>query len=124
MSVAPACSGGPGGVVGARPEGRRQTDRVSSPTGQVPPGNGAGPADARGRRGVIRLLNTAGGRVLCLAGEVDAATVDAFRERYGAEPARVERIETGSVTWLSGPALELLREHLAAAEQAGRSVVF
>jgi hypothetical protein len=97
---------------------------VSSPTGQVPPGNGAGPADARGRRGVIRLLNTAGGRVLCLAGEVDAATVDAFRERYGAEPARVERIETGSVTWLSGPALELLREHLAAAEQAGRSVVF
>jgi anti-anti-sigma regulatory factor len=82
------------------------------------------PTDARGRRGIIRLLNTAGGRVLCLAGEVDAATVDAFRERYGAEPARVDRIETTSVTWLSAPALELLREHLDTAEQAGRQVRF
>jgi hypothetical protein len=72
--------------------------------------------------GVIRLLNTSGGRVLCLAGAVDAAAVDAFVARYGREPARVETIDAGSVTALSGPALALLRDHLAAAELAGRPV--
>lgn len=73
-------------------------------------------------RGVVRLLNTSGGRVLCLAGEVDAAAVDSFVRRYGPEPARVEVIDAGSVTALSGAALELLRDHLAVAELAGRQV--
>ena len=73
-------------------------------------------------RGVVRLLNTADGRVLCLAGEVDERAVEAFLERYGREPARIDRIDAGSVTALSPPGLALLREHLAAAQWAGRPV--
>jgi hypothetical protein len=73
-------------------------------------------------RGVVRLLNTAGGRVLCLAGEVDRAAVDSFLRRYGREPARVDGIDAGSVTSLSQPALDLVLDHLEAAGQAGRPV--
>ncbi|WP_369138363.1 hypothetical protein [Modestobacter versicolor] len=73
-------------------------------------------------RGVVRLFNTAGGRVLCLAGEVDGAAVDSFLQRYGREPARVEGIDTGSVTSMSAPALDLVLDHLDAAELAGRPV--
>lgn len=73
-------------------------------------------------RGVVRLLNTADGGVLCLAGEVDAAAVDAFHRIYGREPVRVAAIDTGSVTSLSMPALDLVLDHLAAAERAGRRV--
>jgi anti-anti-sigma regulatory factor len=72
--------------------------------------------------GIVRLLNTSGGRALCLAGAVDAAAVDAFLRRYGREPARVDVIDAGSVTSLSGPGLELLLDHLAIAERAGREV--
>ena len=61
-------------------------------------------------RGVVRLFNTADGRVLCLAGEVDEGAVDAFLERYGREPARIDRIDAGSVTALSPPGLALLRD--------------
>ena len=49
-------------------------------------------------RGVVRLLNTADGRVLCLAGEVDEGAVEAFLDRYGREPTRIDRIDAGSVT--------------------------
>ena len=73
-------------------------------------------------RGVVRLLNTAGGRVLCLAGEVDEPTVEAFLGRYGREPARIDRIDAGSVTALSPSGLALLRDHLEAAQWAGRPV--
>jgi hypothetical protein len=73
-------------------------------------------------RGVVRLLNTSGGRVLCLAGQVDETVVAAFLQRYGREPARVDRIEAGSVTSLSAPALDLVLDHLHAAELAGRAV--
>ncbi|MBB3083920.1 hypothetical protein [Geodermatophilus sabuli] len=80
------------------------------------------PPDSATARGVVRLLNTAGGRVLCLAGDVDAAAVESFLRRYGREPARVEAIDAGSVTGLSAPAVELLLDHLDAAERAGRPV--
>ena len=73
-----------------------------------------------GARGLVRLLNTAGGRVLCLAGEVDGAVVEAFLRRYGREPVRVDGIDAGSVTALSAPALDLVLDHLDAAERAGR----
>jgi hypothetical protein len=73
-------------------------------------------------RGVVRLLNTAAGRALCLAGAVDEAAVEAFLRRYGREPARVDVIDAGSVTSLSAPGLELLLDHLAAAELGGRAV--
>lgn len=73
-------------------------------------------------RGVVRLLNTAAGGVLCLAGAVDADAVDSFLRRYGREPARVHGIDAGSVTDLSTPALELLLDHLELAERAGRTV--
>jgi hypothetical protein len=73
-------------------------------------------------RGIVRLLNTAGGRVLCLAGEVDGAVVQSFLQRYGREPVRVDRIDAGSVTALSAPGQELVREHLDAAWRAGRPV--
>ena len=80
------------------------------------------PPTGPGARGVVRLLNTAGGRVLCLAGEVDEAAVDSYLRRYGREPARIDGIDAGSVTALSAPAVELVRDHLAAAERAGRPV--
>jgi hypothetical protein len=78
--------------------------------------------DTAARRGIVRLLNTSGGRTLCLAGAVDEAAVDSFVRRYGHEPARIDVIDAGSVTSLSGPALELLLDHLDAAERAGRPV--
>ena len=71
---------------------------------------------------MVRLLNTASGRALCLAGQVDAAAVEAFLHRYGREPARIDVIDAGSVTALSAPASELVVDHLDAAELAGRPV--
>ena len=73
-------------------------------------------------RGVVRLLNTSGGRVLCLAGEVDGATVAAHLRRYGREPMPVDAIDAGSVTRLSAAARDLVLDHLDAAERAGRVV--
>jgi anti-anti-sigma regulatory factor len=71
---------------------------------------------------MVRLLNTASGRVLCLAGDVDARVVQDFLRRYGREPARVDGIDTGSVTRLSAAAVDLVLDHLDAAERAGRPV--
>jgi hypothetical protein len=73
-------------------------------------------------RGVVRLLNTAGGRLLCLAGDVDAATVDSFHQRYGREPARIDVIDVRSVTSLSREGTDLVQDHLSAAELANRPV--
>ncbi|WP_222195854.1 hypothetical protein [Modestobacter italicus] len=75
-----------------------------------------------GQRGLVRLLNTADGRALCLAGAVDAEAVLAFQRRYGREPVRVDVIDAGSVTALSGAALELVRDHLDVAALGGRDV--
>ncbi len=72
--------------------------------------------------GLVRLLNTAGGRVLCLAGDVDDRSVDSFLRRYGREPMPVDGIDAGSVTRLSLPALDLVLDHLDAADRAGRRV--
>ncbi|MPQ99083.1 hypothetical protein GB931_14360 [Modestobacter sp. I12A-02628] len=80
------------------------------------------PADRPPARGVLRLLNGADGRVLCLAGDVDEATVHAFTDRYGREPARVDVVDAGSATSLSAPALQLVLDHLDAAGLAGRPV--
>jgi hypothetical protein len=87
-----------------------------------PPHTGAVTSPAVPVRGQVRLLNTAGGRALCLAGAVDAGAVAAFRQRYGREPARIDVLDAGSVTSLSGAALELVRDHLDLAALAGRSV--
>ena len=82
------------------------------------------PADRPVVSGVVRLLNTSDGRLLCLAGDVDGAAVERFVHRYGREPARIDRIDTGSATSLSRPALELVLDHLDAAALAGRPVAF
>jgi hypothetical protein len=73
-------------------------------------------------QGLVRLLNTAGGRVLCRAGNVDDGSVDSFLRRYGPEPMPVDGIDAGSVTRLSLPALDLVLDHLDAAQRAGRRV--
>ncbi|SFO72185.1 hypothetical protein SAMN05660464_0752 [Geodermatophilus dictyosporus] len=73
--------------------------------------------------GVVRLLNTSGGGVLCLAGAVDGAAVASFHRRYGREPAHVAVIDARSVTSLSPPVVELLVEHLVAGYRAGRPVL-
>ena len=73
-------------------------------------------------RGVVRLLNTSRGGVLCLAGEVDSAAVSSFVARYGREPARVAAIDAGSVTALSPSGVELLLDHLEVAARAGRPI--
>jgi hypothetical protein len=72
--------------------------------------------------GVVRLLNTSAGRTLCLAGAIDECAVEAYLSRYGREPARIDRVDAGSVTSLSPSGLALLREHLEAAHWAGRPV--
>jgi hypothetical protein len=82
------------------------------------------PSAEPARRGVVRLLNTAGGRVLCLAGAVDGATVETHLRRYGREPARVDGIDAGSVTSLSAAGVDLVLDHLEAAGRAGRPVTF
>jgi anti-anti-sigma regulatory factor len=74
------------------------------------------------RRGVVRLLNTSGGRVLVLAGDVDATAVEAFRCCYGAEPVRVDVVDARSVTALSPSGRELLTDTLRWAERTGRAV--
>jgi len=73
-------------------------------------------------RGVVRLLTTAAGRTLCLAGEVDAVAVEHHLRRYGREPMPVDVIDAGSVIRLSMPALDLVLDHLSAADRAGRTV--
>lgn len=78
-----------------------------------------GPARARG---VVRLLNTTDGRVLCLAGAVDAALVESFVRQYGAEPASVDCVDARSVTSLSAAAHQLVLDHLEAAERRGREL--
>ena len=93
--------------------------RPPSHTGAVSPEIPDSPVT---RRGVVRLLNTTGGRLLCLAGAVDAVAVDAFWRRYGREPARIDRIDARSVTALSEPGRELLLDHVETAELAGRPV--
>jgi hypothetical protein len=60
--------------------------------------------------------------VLCLAGAVDGSAVDDFVRRYGREPAPVDGIDAGSVTALSPAALDLVLDHLSAAERAGRPI--
>jgi hypothetical protein len=80
------------------------------------------PSTGPSTRGIVRLLNTAGGAVLCLAGDVDGAAVEAFLRRYGREPARIDGLDAGSVTALSASGLELVRAHLEAAERGGRPV--
>jgi anti-anti-sigma regulatory factor len=80
------------------------------------------PVSAVARRGVVRLLNTSGGGVLVLAGEVDAAAVEAFRRCYGAEPVRVGVVDARSVTALSPSGQELLADTLQWAEWTGRPV--
>ena len=105
--------------------GLRRDPRDTGAARRPPPHTGAvspGTPDSAGRRGVVRLLNTTGGRLLCLAGAVDAAAVDDFWRRYGREPARVDRIDARSVTTLSEPGRELLLDHVEAAELAGRPV--
>ncbi|WP_409331404.1 hypothetical protein [Trujillonella humicola] len=77
-------------------------------------------SDLRTARGVIRLLNSSDGGVLCLAGEVDAAAVADFVRRYGREPLPVARIDAGSVTALSPSGLEILLDHLEVAARSGR----
>ncbi len=80
------------------------------------------PVSAVARRGVVRLLNTSGGRVLVLAGEVDAAAVEAFRRCYGSEPVRVDAVDARSVTALSPSGRELIADTLQWAEGSGRAV--
>ncbi len=80
------------------------------------------PVSAVTRRGVVRLLDTSGGRVLVLAGVVDAAAVELFRRCYGSEPVRVDVVDARSVTALSPTGRELLTDTLHRAEQAGRVV--
>ncbi|SNS23812.1 hypothetical protein SAMN04488107_1830 [Geodermatophilus saharensis] len=80
------------------------------------------PVSAVTRRGVVRLLATSAGRVLVLAGEVDAAAVEAFWRCYGREPVRVDVVDARSLTALSPSGRELLAGTLEEAEWCGRPV--
>ncbi len=99
------------------PSGRAEASAGERGTGQTAPVDGAGRA-----RGVVQLINSSDGGVLCLAGAVSAEVVGAFYARHGREPLPVAAIDGRSVTALSAAGLELVRDHLAAAERAGRTV--
>ncbi len=71
---------------------------------------------------MVRLLVTSGGRALALAGDVDAAAVEAFWRCYGREPVRVDVVDARSVTALSPSGRELLAGTLGEAHRSGRPV--
>jgi anti-anti-sigma factor len=71
--------------------------------------------------GSVRVDAVGDRRVLVLDGEVDAATLDDFRERAGAEPPVVDTIDAGAVTYLSAQGLCLLVTTRAASRAAGRA---
>jgi hypothetical protein len=73
-------------------------------------------------RGVVRLLNTSDGGVLCLAGVVSAEVVADFHGRHGREPVPVAAIDAGSVTAFSAEGLDLVLDHLDAASLRGRDL--
>jgi hypothetical protein len=54
---------------------------------------------------------------------VDGTAVDSFHRRYGREPAHIDGIDAGSVTFLSAAGRQLLQDHLEAARWSGRTVV-
>lgn len=72
--------------------------------------------------GIVRLINTSGGGVLCLAGDVSAEVVADFRRRHGREPHVVDAVDAGSVTGLSPDAVDLVLDHLDAAALRGREI--
>ncbi len=72
--------------------------------------------------GVVRLINTSGSGVLCLAGDVSDEVVADFRRRHGREPHPVEAVDAGSVTGLSPDAVDLVLDHLDAASRRGREI--
>ncbi|KQS69347.1 hypothetical protein [Modestobacter sp. Leaf380] len=78
--------------------------------------------DLRGAPGLVRLLNTSEGGVLCLAGAVTAEVVADFHARHGREPVPVAAIDAGSVTAMSPAGLDLVLDHLDAAALRGREI--
>lgn len=72
--------------------------------------------------GLVRLLNTCDGGVLCLAGAVTAEVVADFHARHGHEPVPVAAIDAGSVTSMSAAGLDLVVDHLDAASLRGRGL--
>ena len=80
------------------------------------------PVDLGRASGIVRLINTSGGGVLCLAGDVSAEVIADFHRRHGREPHVVDAIDAGSVTALSPDAVDLVLEHLDAASTRGREI--
>ena len=78
--------------------------------------------DLRDARGLVRLINTSDGGVLCLSGAVTAEVVADFHARHGREPVPVAAIDAGSVTSLSAAGLDLVLDHLDAARLRGREI--
>ncbi|SDP35217.1 hypothetical protein SAMN05660199_03703 [Klenkia soli] len=75
-----------------------------------------------GARGVVRLVNTSGRGVLCLAGDVTEQVVAEFHTDHGREPHPVDAVDAGSVTAPSPAALDLVLDHLDAAARQGRVI--
>lgn len=73
-------------------------------------------------RGVVRLVNTSGRGVLCLAGDVTEQVVADFHAGHGREPHTVDAVDAGSVVRLSPAALDLVLDHLDAAARQGRDI--
>ncbi len=67
--------------------------------------------------GSIALVDRDGARVLCLAGEVDDATVQAHR--HGGEPSPATDFDVSGVTFLDCAGLRFLAAQFQAARTAG-----
>ena len=73
--------------------------------------------------GSIAIEDEGGSRVLVLRGDLDAAVVAAFRAAQGAQPAVVDAIDAGAVTFMSSTGVAVMLLAVEASRAAGRSPV-
>jgi anti-anti-sigma factor len=81
------------------------------------------PADPElwARAGSIALQREGRERVLCLAGEVDGAVVEAFELGEGAQPVPVDAIDAGRVTFIASRGIGLMLRWHQLAVASGRT---
>ncbi len=73
--------------------------------------------------GAITIQDEGSRQVLCLRGEVDSAAVARFRELQRSQPAVVDAIDAGGVSFISSTGLAVMIRCVEASSAAGRPPV-
>jgi ABC-type transporter Mla MlaB component len=60
----------------------------------------------------------AGGTVLCMTGEIDAAVVAAYEDEHGAQPEAIDAVDAGTVSYISSKGVAFLLQWADAAPGA------